>query len=91
MQTENFSAAKHHLILEKAADGLSRADQVSFAGHLIKTLNNKSYPFGPKRPWLPWIIKKCIKDLSQYLKEPLKQAACLDVLKKAWQTLKNML
>ena len=30
-QTENFSAAKHLLILEKAADGLSLADQVSFA------------------------------------------------------------
>lgn len=31
MQTESFSAAKHLLILEKAAGGLSRADQVSFA------------------------------------------------------------
>ena len=34
MQTENFSAAKHLLILEKAADGLSRADQVSFAVYI---------------------------------------------------------
>lgn len=34
MQTENFSAAKHLLILEKAADGLSQADQVSFAVYI---------------------------------------------------------
>ena len=33
-QTENFSAAKHLLILEKAADGLSQADQVSFAVYI---------------------------------------------------------
>ena len=34
MQTENFSAAKHLLILEKAADGLSQDDQVSFAVYI---------------------------------------------------------
>lgn len=35
VQTENFSAAKHLLILEKAADGLSLADQVSFVLYYI--------------------------------------------------------
>ena len=39
LQTENFSAAKHLLILEKAAGGLSRADQVSFVIYNLIVFN----------------------------------------------------